>query len=40
METWGQMNYPKVWAELEKIGKVMDADDDYELFNIVREWKA
>ncbi|KFY92365.1 hypothetical protein V498_05012 [Pseudogymnoascus sp. VKM F-4517 (FW-2822)] len=40
VETWGQTTYPEVWAELEKIGKVPDADDDYEVFNIVREWKA
>ena len=40
VETWAQMTYPEVWAELEKIGKVPDAEDDYDVFNIVREWKA
>lgn len=40
VETWGQITYPEVWAELEKIGKVPDAEGDYDVFNIVREWKA
>jgi len=40
VEAWAKQNYPDVWAELETREKIIDKEDGFELFDIVREWKA
>jgi hypothetical protein len=40
VEAWAKQNYPDAWAELETKEKIIDKEDGFELFNIVREWKA
>jgi hypothetical protein len=39
IEDWAREHYPQLWEQLEKVGQ-RTTDEDFRLFNIVRDVKA